>query len=74
MDDYRGLHALRIALSPAWPYEQFHIPVGGRLVYLSVASALTNLVFAVVGRGRSRRGADALAATRRGGSWAPRRF
>ena len=47
MDDYRGLHAFRIALSPLWPYEQFHIP-SGRLVYLSVASALTNLVFAVV--------------------------
>ena len=47
MDDYRGVHAFRIALSPLWPYEQFHIP-SGRLVYLSVASALTNLVFAVV--------------------------
>ena len=47
MDDYRGVHAFRVALSPLWPYEQFHIPAG-RLVYLSVASALTNLVFAVV--------------------------
>jgi hypothetical protein len=51
MDDYRGLHAFRVALSPLWPYErygtQFHIP-GGRLVYLSVASALTNVVFAAV--------------------------
>ena len=47
MDDYRGLHAFRIALSPIWPYEQFRIP-SGRLVYLSVASALTNLVFLVV--------------------------
>ena len=47
MDDYRGFHAFRVALSPLWPYEQFHIP-SGRLVYLSVASALTNLVFAVV--------------------------
>ena len=47
MDDYRGVHAFRIALSPIWPYEQFHIP-SGRLVYLSVASALTNLVFAAV--------------------------
>jgi hypothetical protein len=47
MDDYRGVHAFRIALSPVWPYEQFHIP-SGRLVYLSVASALTNLVFAAV--------------------------
>lgn len=51
MDDYRGVHAFRVALSPLWPYErsniQFHIPAG-RLVYLSVASALTNVVFAVV--------------------------
>jgi hypothetical protein len=47
MDDYRGFHAFRIALSPLWPYEQFHIP-SGRLVYLSVASALTNVVFAVI--------------------------
>ena len=47
MDDYRGVHAFRVALSPIWPYEQFHIP-SGRLVYLSVASALTNVVFAAV--------------------------
>jgi len=47
MDDYRGFHAFRIALSPLWPYEQFHIP-SGRLVFLSVGSALTNLVFALV--------------------------
>jgi len=47
IDDYRGVHAFRVALSPLWPYEQFHIP-SGRLVYLSVASAATNLVFAVV--------------------------
>jgi hypothetical protein len=47
IDDYRGVHAFRVALSPLWPYEQFHIP-SGRLVYLSVASALTNLVFAAV--------------------------
>jgi len=47
MDDYRGIHAFRVALSPLWPYEQFHIPAG-RLVYLSVASALTNLVFVAV--------------------------
>ena len=47
MDDYRGVHAFRIALSPIWPYEQFRIP-SGRLVYLSVASALTNLLFAAV--------------------------
>ena len=51
MDDYRGVHAFRVALSPLWPYErsniQFHIPAG-RLVYLSVASALTNVAFAAV--------------------------
>jgi hypothetical protein len=51
MDDYRGFHAFRVALSPLWPYAranvQFHIPAG-RLVYLSVASALTNVVFVVV--------------------------
>ena len=47
MDDYRGVHAFRVALSPLWPYEQFHIP-SGRLVYLSVASGLTNVVFAAV--------------------------
>ena len=34
MDDYRGVHAFRVALSPVWPYEQFHIP-SGRLVYLN---------------------------------------
>jgi hypothetical protein len=45
MDDYRGAHAFRVALSPIWPYEEFHIP-GGYLVWLSVASALTNLLFA----------------------------
>jgi hypothetical protein len=51
MDDYRGFHAFRVALSPLWPYErsgtQFHIP-SGRLVYLSVASGLTNVVFAMI--------------------------
>ena len=49
IDDYRGVQAFRVALSPLWPYEQFqfHIPPG-RLVYLSVASAATNVVFAFV--------------------------
>jgi hypothetical protein len=47
IDDYRGAHAFRVALSPIWPYEQFHIPAG-RLVYLSVGSALTNVVFVIV--------------------------
>ncbi len=44
VDDYRGVHAFRVALSPIWPYEEFHIP-DGYLVWLSVASALTNLLF-----------------------------
>jgi hypothetical protein len=47
VDDYRGVHAFRVALSPIWPYEQFHIPPG-RLVWLSVASAATNAVFVAV--------------------------
>ena len=47
MDDYRGVHAFRVALSPLWPYEKFKIPPGS-LVYLSVGSALTNVVFAIV--------------------------
>lgn len=41
---YRGMHAFRVALSPLWPYEDFHIPAG-RLTWLSVASALTNVLF-----------------------------
>jgi hypothetical protein len=41
---YRGVHAFRVALSPIWPYEQFRMPAG-YLVWLSVASALTNLLF-----------------------------
>jgi len=45
IDDYRGVHAFRVALSPIWPYEQFHIP-SGKLVVLSVASAATNVLFA----------------------------
>jgi hypothetical protein len=41
---YRGVHAFRVALSPLWPYEQFHMPAG-YVLWLSVASALTNVVF-----------------------------
>ncbi len=41
---YRGFHAFRVALSPIWPYEQFRMPYG-YLVWLSVASAFTNLLF-----------------------------
>jgi hypothetical protein len=44
VDDYRGVHAFRVALSPIWPYEEFRIPAG-YLVWLSVASGLTNVVF-----------------------------
>jgi hypothetical protein len=44
VDDYRGWQAFRVALSPLWPFEQFRIEPGLLLV-LSVASALTNLLF-----------------------------
>jgi hypothetical protein len=42
--DNRGWQAFRVALSPLWPYEEFRIQPGLLLV-LSVASALTNLLF-----------------------------
>jgi hypothetical protein len=42
--DYRGWQAFRVAFSPLWPFEQFRIEPGALLV-LSVASALTNLLF-----------------------------
>jgi hypothetical protein len=41
---YRGVHAFRVALSPLWPYEQFHMPAG-YMMWLSVASGLSNVVF-----------------------------
>ena len=44
IDDDRGWRAFRVALSPLWPYEEFRIEPGLLLV-LSVASALTNLLF-----------------------------
>jgi hypothetical protein len=44
VDDYLGWQAFRVALSPLWPFEQFRIQPGVLLV-LSVASALTNLLF-----------------------------
>lgn len=44
---YRGVHAFRVALSPLWPYEQFRMPAG-YMMWLSVASALTNVVFVVM--------------------------
>ncbi len=45
--DNRGWQAFRVALSPLWPYEEFRIQPGLLLV-LSVASALTNLLFVVL--------------------------
>lgn len=47
IDEYRGWQAFRVALSPIWPYEKFHIPET-YLVILSVASAFTNALFWVV--------------------------
>ena len=45
--DYVGWQAFRVALSPLWPFEQFRIAPGALLV-LSVASALTNVLFVVL--------------------------
>jgi hypothetical protein len=42
-----GWRAFRAALSPLWPYEGFKLDPGLLLV-LSVASALTNVLFAVL--------------------------
>jgi hypothetical protein len=47
VDDYRGWQAFRVAFSPIWPFENFHIEPGVLLV-LSVASALTNVLFAAL--------------------------
>ncbi len=44
---YRGVHAFRVALSPLWPYEQFRMPAG-YMTWLSIASALTNVLFVVM--------------------------
>ena len=44
MYDDRGWQAFRVALSPLWPYQDFRIEPGLLLV-LSVASALTNVLF-----------------------------
>jgi hypothetical protein len=44
IQDNRGWQAFRVALSPLWPYEDFRIQPGLLLV-LSVASALTNVLF-----------------------------
>ena len=45
--DDRGWRAFRVALSPLWPYENFEIEPDFLLV-LSVASALTNVLFVVL--------------------------
>ena len=45
--DDRGWQAFRVALSPLWPYEDFRI-APGLLLVLSVASALTNVLFVVL--------------------------
>jgi hypothetical protein len=42
-----GWQAFRVALSPLWPFEQFRIEPGLLLV-LSIASALTNVLFVVL--------------------------
>jgi len=47
VDDNRGWQAFRVALSPLWPYEQFRIEPG-LLWVLSVASALTNVLFVIL--------------------------
>jgi hypothetical protein len=47
VEDYLGWQAFRVALSPLWPFEQFRIEPGLLLV-LSVASALTNLLFVLL--------------------------
>lgn len=47
VDDNLGWQAFRVALSPLWPYEQFRIEPGVLLV-LSVASALTNVLFVIL--------------------------
>jgi hypothetical protein len=44
VDDYRGWQAFRVALSPAWPYENFRFDAWYDAA-LTVASSLTNVVF-----------------------------
>lgn len=48
VEDYLGWQAFRVALSPLWPFEEFRIEPGLLLV-LSVASALTNVLFVALG-------------------------
>jgi hypothetical protein len=45
-----GWRAFRASLSPLWPYEGFRLDPG-LLLWLSVASGLTNLLFAVLAAG-----------------------
>jgi hypothetical protein len=44
VDDYRGWQAFRVALSPAWPYENFRFDAWYDAA-LTIASSLTNVVF-----------------------------
>jgi hypothetical protein len=49
VDDYRGWQAFRVALSPLWPFAGIAVTIPpGSLLVLSVASALTNVVFVAV--------------------------
>ena len=45
-----GWRAFRASLSPLWPYEGFRLDPG-LLLWLSVASGLTNLLFAALAAG-----------------------
>ncbi len=47
IDDHRGWQAFRVALSPVWPYENFGFDAWYSAA-LTVASALTNVVFLLV--------------------------
>jgi hypothetical protein len=47
IDEFRGFHAFRVALSPLWPYQRFDIKPAW-LAYVSVASAFTNVVFVAI--------------------------
>lgn len=49
VDDYRGWQAFRVAFSPIWPFAEIPVTIpAGSLLVLSVASALTNVVFVML--------------------------
>jgi hypothetical protein len=49
VDEYRGWQAFRGALSPLWPFAEIPVTIpAGPLLVLSVASALTNVLFVLV--------------------------